>query len=206
MIYVLPGMGADSTMYRDDWRTLEQCAFLHWPAFAGEKSLHAIAEKIVNEAGIADGSTVVGSSLGGMVACEIARIRKLRGLILIGSAIRNAEISGILATLHPLADYAPLEFLLKAAGSLPHELTEMFSRGQADFIRGACRAIFKWNGLDESLITPRGIHGRWDRVIYPPAKVDKLLDGGHLIAWTHPKECVEFVRAGVSDEKSTRRI
>jgi hypothetical protein len=37
------------------------------------------------------------------------------------------------------------------------------------------------------------IHGRNDLVILPPKRADLLLNGGHLIAMTHAKECVAFL-------------
>ena len=46
----------------------------------------------------------------------------------------------------------------------------------------------------ESRITPLPIHGRYDRVISRPEKVQHYLDGGHLIAMTHAQECVTYLR------------
>lgn len=196
MIYVLPGMGADSSMYRGEWRALENCTFLDWPDYRGETTLTAIAQRIVDGAGVRDGDAVVGHSLGGMVACEIARSRKLSRLILMGSATRKEEISSVLALLHPLADYTPFEFLQKAAARLPGELAEMFSRSQADFLRATCLAIFRWEGLDAGTAQPYRIHGKSDRVIPCPRQhVHCVLEGGHMIPVTHATDCVNFIRS-----------
>jgi pimeloyl-ACP methyl ester carboxylesterase len=195
MIFVLPGMGADRRMYgAPSWQSLANARFLDWPEYHGEASVASVADRVIEQAVIPDGAIVIGSSLGGIVACEIARKRELRALVLIGSAVCLGEISGLLALLHPLARLAPIQFVQAAVGKIPSELTEMFSCSQAPFVRAACLAIFDWPGLDESRITPVRIHGKRDRVIPLPARVDLSLDGGHLIAMTHPSECVDFLK------------
>jgi len=188
-------MGADHTMFRDDWLSLPDCVFLDWPPYRGETSLSAIAARMVREAGIPDGSVVVGHSLGGMVSCEIARLRNLKELVLIGSARRKEEISRLLAALHPLAAFTPFELTQNIAQKLPGDLFKMFARSDADFIRATCKAIFEWDGLDESRITPKRIHGRGDQVIPLPLEADLILEGGHMIPLTHARECVAFVRS-----------
>jgi pimeloyl-ACP methyl ester carboxylesterase len=110
-IYVLPGMGADSTMYSGVWRTLPNCLFIEWPRYKNEHSIENIGRRVVEEAGIKDGAILVGSSLGGIVACEIAKLRNLRRLFLVGGAKRKEEINDFLALIHPLADLLPIEFI-----------------------------------------------------------------------------------------------
>jgi pimeloyl-ACP methyl ester carboxylesterase len=191
---VLPGMGADSRMYSGAWRSLPNAVFVDWPEYRGETTIAAVAERVVQQIGIAHGDLVIGSSLGGIVACEIARVRTLKALVLIGSAVNKEEISSLLAVLHPIADFAPLNFIQSAAGKVPGELAEMFRDVQPDFIRAMCRAIFAWKGLENSSVKLIRIHGKRDRVIPLPPKVDLVLDGGHLIAMTHAAECVLHLR------------
>jgi len=182
-------------MYQDDWRALEDCTFLDWPGYAGETSLTAIATRMVSESDISDGSVVVGHSLGGMVACEIAQLRALKRLVLVGSASGKEGVSSLLATLHPLAAHTPFEFVQSMAAKLPGDLTSMFSRSDPEFIRATCKAIFSWNGLPQDGIRPKRIHGRYDLVIPLPAEVDCALNGGHMIPVSHPRKCVEFIRS-----------
>ena len=200
MIHVLPGMGADHRMYSAPaWQRLADTHFINWPDHHGETSIAAIASRVIAEAKISEGDVVVGSSLGGIVGCEIARTVPLKALVLIGGAKDKAEISGLLTLLHPLARLAPLEFIQISAGKFPSELTRMFNQSQASFIRAMCAAIFDWSGLDESRIKPLRIHGKHDHVIPMPAQVNLALDGGHLIAMTHAEECVRFINASITD-------
>ncbi|MBK9990368.1 MAG: hypothetical protein IPP19_06460 [Verrucomicrobia bacterium] len=199
MIHVLPGMGADHRMYAAPaWQCLASTRFLNWPAHHGETTIKAIADHVITEAGIRHGDIVIGSSLGGIVGCEIAKNLSLKALILIGSAKNKAEISGLLTLLHPLARLAPIEFIQLAAGKHPSELTQMFSHSQASFIRAMCAAIFDWEGLDETRTKPVRIHGTHDHVIPIPTQVDLTLDGGHLIAMTHAEECVRFIKTAIA--------
>jgi pimeloyl-ACP methyl ester carboxylesterase len=194
MIHILPGMGANHRMYSAPaWRSLPDARFLDWPVHHDETSIAAIATRVIDEAGILDGDIIIGSSLGGIVGCEIARTVSLKALVLIGSAKDKDEVSGLLTLLHPLARLAPIEFVQMSVGKFPSELTQMFNQSQASFIRAMCAAIFDWPGLDESTTKPVRIHGMHDHVIPIPAKVDLALDGGHLIAMTHPLECVQFI-------------
>ena len=195
MIYVLPGMGADSSMYRGEWRTLEQCVFLEWPQYRGEQTLGAIAKRVVTEAGMVDGDVVVGHSLGGMVACEISALRELQQLILVSSARNPEEISALLAALHPLASVTPFRFAQLVAARLPGDLYKMFARSDPAFMRATCRAVFEWPGLRPPYPRIHRIHGRHDRVIPLPREVDRIVEGGHVIPITHPQECVDFLRS-----------
>lgn len=205
MIYILPGMGADNRMYAGPWRSLPGCVFLDWPANTQEESISGIAARVVETAGISDGATLVGSSLGGIVACEIAKLRKVEKLFLVGSAKNKKEISSVLRILHPLIDLAPLTFIQRASGKVPGELLEMFSASDARFIRNMCRAIFTWEGLPENTVPICRIHGRFDLVIPPPPDVDILIEGGHLIAMTHATECIRFIEANLHNSQPVER-
>ncbi len=90
MLFVLPGMGADHRMYPAPWPSLSDSVFVDWPKFRGEESLTDLAKRLIDEHHIESSAWLAGSSLGGMVACEIATMVSARGLILIGSAKRTA--------------------------------------------------------------------------------------------------------------------
>ncbi len=187
-------MGADHRMFPAPWAGLKGFVAHDWVKYSGERSLSDVARAMCEARGIQDGDSLIGCSLGGMVACEITKIRRIPTLHLVGSAVAKDEISGLLAALHPLAQVAPLELIRLSAGKLPSELTQMFAGLDADFVRAMCRAIFKWEGLGTTGTKVYRLHGRKDRVIPPPAKCDLLLEGGHLISMTHAAECVKFVQ------------
>jgi hypothetical protein len=192
-LHALPGMGADRRMYPEPWPGVPRFKAHDWVRHAGEKSLPEAAASMAEACGIQDGDVLVGASLGGMVACEITKIRKIPVMYLIGSAVRKEEISGLLAALHPVAQIAPIDWLRFSAGKVPLELAQMFSGIEASFIRAMCAAIFQWEGLGETDTQVIRLHGSHDLVIPPPAKADFLVKGGHLISITHARECAEFL-------------
>jgi hypothetical protein len=73
-----------------------------------------------------------------MVACEISKIRDLKTLFLIGSAVSKEEVNRFLSMLHPLANLVPMEWLRFSASKIPGELPEMFARAEASFVRSMC--------------------------------------------------------------------
>jgi pimeloyl-ACP methyl ester carboxylesterase len=194
MIHLLPGMGADGRMFPDAWRTLENSSIIEWPTYDGERSIAALAKRVLAEHSIQAEDTIVGCSLGGMVACEIAKMKPVSSLVLIGSAITKNEISSLLSILHPLIDFTPLTFLQRCAAKLPADAAQMFSASDPGFIRAMCCAIFEWDGLTEVPSNLVRIHGRRDLVIPVPSGIQHILDGGHLISMTHSQDCVRIIR------------
>src|SRR5438067_5656079 len=109
MIHTFPGMGADHRMFPAPWQDLPGFVAHDWQRHTGERTLAELATKVCDFFHIHDGDTLVGASFGGMVACEVAKIRRLSALYLVGSALSKNEVSRFLAILHPLANLAPIE-------------------------------------------------------------------------------------------------
>lgn len=194
MIHALPGMGADERMFPLPWINLPGFVSHNWKSCAGEKTLAGVAATICKTGAIKDGDSLIGASLGGMVACEITKIRKINTLYLVGSATHKVEINRILQFLHPLATVAPIDWLRFSAGKIPHEFAQMFAETDSTFIRAMCPAIFQWQGLADTSTKILRIHGLHDLVIPPPKNMDLSLDGGHLISITHATDCVAFIQ------------
>jgi hypothetical protein len=137
-----------------------------------------------------------------MVACEITKIRRIPQLFLIGSAMHKEEVSTLLAALHPLAKYAPVEWVRLSAGSIPLEFSQMFAGIDGSFVRAMCAAVFQWQGGVHPETRVWRLHGKRDLVIPPPANPDLLISGGHLISITHARECATYVRSKIQSETS----
>jgi len=180
-------------MYPAPWSTLPGFRAHDWGQSGDVRSIRQLAEVTVAAGGIADGDVLVGSSLGGMVACEITKLRQIPRLFLIGSAVRKEEVNPLWAEFHSLVEKVPLDWVRASARKLPGELAAMFAAADPEFVRAMCLAIFQWDGLGATDTQVFRVHGRSDMVIPPPEHVDLLLNGGHLIALTHARECVDFV-------------
>jgi pimeloyl-ACP methyl ester carboxylesterase len=193
MIFALPGMGADKRVFPDAWQELAGVKFVEWTPFLSATSIPELAAAIAERDGIEDGDSLIGTSLGGMVACEIAKIRRIERLVLVASAVRPDEISGLLSILRPLAAYAPVKLVKAFSASVPGDLARMIGDADVGFVRAMCAAILDWGGVDAVHPGLVRIHGARDLVILPPRKADLRVEGGHLIAMTHAEECVAFL-------------
>lgn len=196
---ILPGMGADSAMYpRKHYAGLHDICCVDWPEYRGETTLREVAGRTITEYGITEDMAVGGASLGGMVAIEIAKILKIRKVILIGSAISPQYINRNLRALSSLSFLAPFKLTQYFAGQINrnsgNDLLAMFQRSDPRFIRAMCGAISRWEGLDAYDCRLSQIHGKLDAIIYPPERNCLIIeDGGHLISMTHGDRVADFL-------------
>lgn len=194
MLYILPGMGATSEMYQGCWRDLEDARFLDWPGHAGERDLPQVAQRLIEEQGISSRDSIAGSSLGGIVALEIHSMLQLHRTILIGSAVNKDEINALLRTLAPIAGVTPIRLAQLLVGKSESAIAKMFVYVEASFVAAMCKALSRWGGYHGTMEQVHRIHGAKDKVIPCPEYVETIPDGGHLVAMTHPEECVAFVK------------
>ena len=192
--YVLPGMGASSEMY--DLLKAElsfEVIFLNWPYYRGESSYREIAERIISENQINENDIVGGSSLGGMIALEMAMFLNTRAVILIGSALNRNEINKILTRLSFLASATPFSFLQVLAGKRKQIVYQMFSAADQRFIRAMCKSVQSWSGYHGPVDKVYRIHGQKDHIIpCPEYGCEVVKNAGHLVAMTHPEACAAF--------------
>ena len=188
-------MGATSEMYSSLKRELSfNTHFIDWPKYQSENSFKKIAERIIAENPINENDVVGGSSLGGMIALEIAMILNTKAVVLIGSALRNNEINRFLTTISPLASITPLSFVQAIAGKNEEVVSQMFSASDPDFIRSMCKYVPHWPGYLGPVEKVFRIHGKKDYIIpCPQSDCDVIENAGHLLAITHAYECSKFL-------------
>ncbi|MFO1317386.1 MAG: hypothetical protein U1F58_17480 [Burkholderiales bacterium] len=211
-VYLIPGLGADSRTYRGPWEEIPGVRFVEWPDYDGEPSIPAVARFVADAWRIPDGAVLVAASFGGAVACEIAGLRALRAVVLIGGSPLPADYEGA-RTMRAIARFVPLarvqRFLRRREGirrarygrtPSPFMLAlldavEQFSVCPITFYRQMLDALATWRGCADTGARLVRIHGRHDTKVRFPAHADLALDGGHLIASTHARECADFIRA-----------
>lgn len=178
-------------MYSGPWLEKDNFAFIDWPKDYVPDSIRDLAFNIsekINYNPIA----IAGSSLGGMVALELADILQVEKVILLGSATSNEEINPLLKALGPLSDITPMRFCQFLAGKTPALLSQMYSEQNPQFIRSMIQSVLYWSYSGKAKIYR--IHGKKDHVI-KAKEADLWLDAGHLIAMTHSKDCVHFIES-----------
>ncbi len=196
---VLPGLGADSRMYPSPaYDALTNVDFVDWPAYTGEKTLGEVADSVISRYKIRPDMLIGGSSLGGMVAIEVAKIVGIEKVLLIGSATEPSYVNPTLKKLSTLAEITPIKllqvFIGKSHLSTMHVALSMFEQSNPDFVRAMCRAIFAWEGRGRYDGTLCQIHGSDDKVIFPPDTDVQIIDGGgHVISMSHSRIVAEFL-------------
>lgn len=197
MIYIFPGMGADSRMYSGPWLEVSDTKYLDWPQYQNENTIKEVADRVIHIHSISQFDIVAGSSLGGFVALEIAQKLGIKRVILFGSALSRKEINPLLLMLAPLTKYAPIKFTQTIAGKYRNNVLKMFSGSDENFIRAMCIAVTKWPGFvgDKSIV--KRIHGEKDLVISCHSNCRTIKGGGHLIAITHARECIEMLNQSI---------
>jgi len=211
-LVLLPGLGADGRMYSGLRLPGLEIAAPDWPAPEPRSSLPSFARALADRLQIGPDAAVGGSSFGGFVAAEIAARRRVRALVLIGSALSPAEIPSTFAVIERLSRLLPERLLDRAPRDNPLVLAkfgrltapqralflDMASKAPASLLRHGLRMTFGWEGVrKEDLSCPlHRIHGRLDRLIPPPParEAELVAGGGHLIAMTHPAAVIRFLR------------
>ena len=198
-LILLPGMGADARLHAR-LRTRGPIRALDWPPFKPHWRLADYAAEIVQRAEIAPGALIGGTSMGGMVALEIARQVSVSRVLLISSCNAREQVAKILLRLSPLAPLVPFEVAAltpRVPGLRPHrrEVVEMAHRADPSFLRWCFREIAAWRGYhgDRSFI--RQIHGSADRVLpVRHQRPDTVVPGaGHLMVMTHARAVSAFI-------------
>jgi len=156
-IFLLPGLGADCRMYGKIRLDNYEAVNADWIEPAETDTLTTYAQKLISHYNITPGTIVLGTSLGGMVAVEIAKLVKLQKLILISTIKTVDEAPGYYAFSRILPLYkliAPkslskLGFLIKPmfgkwdnkGGSL---FNTMLKESSPVFVKWALGAVLNW--------------------------------------------------------------
>jgi pimeloyl-ACP methyl ester carboxylesterase len=211
-IYLIPGLGADQGNYPAPWDELPNCTCLSWPEYHGKASIAEVARFVAEAWQLPPDAILVGTSFGGLVACELSKVLPVHAVVLVASTTsRDAFI--VADKIKRLTRILPLrlvQWLLRCSQPLQEKIwgrkptpvvraildsIQMFCGCQASFYRKMFQAISTWKGLPD--LPPRlvRIHGIRDQQILPPPNADLYLDGGHLIVMTHAHECVRFIQS-----------
>lgn len=193
--YLLPGMGANSSMYDLLRKELDfEINFIDWPKYSGEKAYSEVARRIIEENDIQDGSICGGSSLGGMVAIEIAKQRNLAAVVLLGSATIPVEVKCILTLLVLGITITPISLVQFLVGKHNDIVTKMFAAADPNFIRTMSQYLPKWSGTKDLNVPIYRIHGEQDHIISCPKTGSTVIgSAGHLLVLTHTKDCGEYL-------------
>lgn len=105
MVFLLPGLGANSDLFSDDPWPFPTRAVEYPAPHSQDMGFSEYALRLIAENGIRAGDSLIGVSLGGMLAFEIARHLPICKLTLVSSCTDSRQIQpciGSLLLLSPL--------------------------------------------------------------------------------------------------------
>jgi pimeloyl-ACP methyl ester carboxylesterase len=199
-IYLLPGVGCDARLFE----RLDLPGFdvvkLEWPRFEAQDTLAGIAERIRAQVRAGEPHVLVGVSMGGMVAQELALLTKPEKVVLISSWKGPQEWPmhvrwGARLGLHRVirewtmrASWPVKRLMDPREGAVDRLLWDMALAQSARQLRHGTAAIMRWHGSRWQGPLVR-IHG--DRDIVTPLRfpVDHVVKGGqHVMVLTKAAE------------------
>jgi pimeloyl-ACP methyl ester carboxylesterase len=202
-VYFISGMGADGRLFRHI-RLPEgfQMHFVQWITPEEKDTIPTYASRLLQQIDTTQPFALVGVSLGGIMAVEIAKIASPVATVIIGSIPVAAHLPRYYVTLGTslgLLRVLPGS-LFKRAARLKRTFTlesstdkrlvlQMIDEADGDFLLWAMRAVLKWENkeLPPSLWH---IHGSRD-IVFPimltrPSHI--IRKGGHLFVMTHAEQ------------------
>lgn len=202
-------MGADARLFGPQRKAFPRLEVPGWLAPEADETLAAYGRRMAAEIDPRPPFFLGGVSLGGMIALEMARHLRPRGVFLIASCRSSNAIPQYLKVLEEwthewldvLIDFAiPLSPLAVSILGNPTDADRrlclrMFHDTPPEFLRWACSAVVKWPGSRPDRPVWQ-IHGADDHLIPARAVRPDLLvpGGGHLINLTHAGEVNGFIR------------
>ncbi len=209
-LILFPGMACDERLFGP-----QRACGLHFesprlPAPREDEDLASYAARVAVELALGDRPcTLGGVSLGGMLACELARRCNCRRLILVASCrgrqaipVRNWPIFWC-ARLLPDSTISrligPSVRLMARMESFGEEhrqlLVDMCRSTPIPVLRRQAAMILSWKGPSTFPCPVVQIHGVRDRMIpFRRIHADQAIaDGGHMINLTHPVEVTHFI-------------
>lgn len=210
-VWVLPGMGADSRIFR----TLDfpwDATYLEWIEPVQGESLSSYADRLLEPFPIHEKDLLFGYSLGGIIAQDWASRNKVQRVVILSSLHHEANIRPLFRALSKtgVLNWAPqgtvlrLIFFLTRLNSLPSReldlILEMMEQFSCEYYRWVLKAVLNWE-RPQPLCEVDAIQGEWDPV-FPAFEASQgrfwtLTRATHLSFKTHSKEISKLLKEKV---------
>jgi|SRR6185503_5162706 len=208
-IYLIPGMGADTRVYNHiDLKDSDDVTCINWIEPHESDTLTSYAQKLVFQYHIQPNSIVIGNSLGGMLAIEIAKFIPVQKAILI-SSIRTVDEAPwyfpIIRTLPfyklvPAAWMVKMRFVIRFAfGAMSAEdrwlFSDMLKNTSPTFLKWSMGAVLRW----DNRTIPANVYqitGDKDKVFpYKKLKAAEIIKGGtHIMIFDKAKQINKILK------------
>ncbi len=208
IIYLIPGHGSDCRIFsKIDFPEGYNIVHMEYELPGRKESMKQYAVRLSSQIEDGDDFTLIGVSLGGMLAVEIAEIKNPKRTIIISSAKNRNELPGRYRFQRKIPIYKMVgPRLAKAGAKILQPLVEpdrnkeketfksMLNNKDRKFIKRAIHLIITWKRETNSAPVTH-IHGSNDHTIpHRNVKYDTLVKGGsHMMTLTRPEEISKII-------------
>lgn len=207
-VFLIPGMGADSRIYQNFKLDDYDVTAIDWVEPEQTDTLKSYAQKLILQYDISPLSIVIGNSLGGMLAIEIAKIIPIKKTILISSIKSVDEAPAYFSLFKALPIYklipgklmTSMGFLIRLAfGKMNEEdqrlFMDMLKRTSPVFLKWSMGAVLKW----DNKIIPQNVFvvtGDKDKVFDHRRIKDAIIvkGGTHIMLFDRSVEVLNIVK------------
>jgi pimeloyl-ACP methyl ester carboxylesterase len=207
-LYFIPGLGADARLYTKQKQAGFTFRVLEWIKPYENESLQEYSARLSE--GIRDKSNfaLVGVSLGGLVAQEIARLHRPKKLIIISSAKCSKEIPFYLrlfriVPLHRLFSGSAFRAMGKMARRIlggtnkeeGKQVQAMIDAADPDFMKWAIHQVIHWD-CKAAIENTVHLHGTHD-IMFPACWIKNAVfvkGGSHIMIYTSAGEVNKLIR------------
>ncbi len=212
-VYLIPGLGADGRMYMPQMRVLSNAIVLeHQKPMVGE-SLVAYAGRLAAKIDTSEPFILVGTSLGGILAVEIARIVNPEKVILISSVKHRGEMPVWIRAMKHLKLHRLLSgpsfikfsnanvnrLITKRDTTVAKLLVEMHNSADPEFVGWAIDQVVRWNGAKDYRKDIIHIHGTRDQ-LFPHKNIKNAIHitgGSHVMGLTQAHDVNKALLAAI---------
>ncbi|TNE56369.1 MAG: alpha/beta hydrolase [Bacteroidetes bacterium] len=211
-IYCLSGLGVDQRVFQALELDIYELVHISWIDPLKNESLDIYARRLFEQTQIDDDYLLMGVSFGGMIAVEVAKIKRPRKLILISSMINRHELSLHYRFLLRIGvhNWVPGNFFRNPGrlgayffGAKKENERGLLKKIMRDtdpiFLKWALGAISNWrNKADVDLFQ---IHGTRDKIISCPERIKyEIVGAGHFAVFTHAHMVSESIKKILENE------
>lgn len=208
IIYYISGLGADQRAYMFLQLEEYETRPIEWVQHDDNDTLSTYASKLIAQIDTSKPVVLIGTSLGGMLAIEIAKQIKVQHTFLISTLKTRAEQPAYFSffRLFPMYDWMPnnvmgnpdfwLKFLFPAGmkSEWKEMFADMFSKWTPQFLRWAMKASLQWNN-DTTLENYTHIHGDQD-IVFPHVHIKNFMSisgGTHIMVLSKAREIKKII-------------
>jgi pimeloyl-ACP methyl ester carboxylesterase len=203
-IYLIPGLGADGRMYAPQLKVLPNAEVLeHMKPLKGE-TLIDYAKRLSAKVDTSHPFILVGTSLGGIIAIEMAKFIDPAKVILISSVKHRGELPAWMRAMRYLRLHRIVtgkvfvwfssstikKLVTRRESSVTSLLIDMHRDANPDFVVWAINEVINWNGAKDYDLNTIHLHGTRD-ILFPHRNIENatfITGGSHVMVLTQSQD------------------